>query len=398
MRNSVDRMAILVAGREPGAVKTIAGALAADESWQVECRHIQNGHADPLYGLEFTPDALVLKLSHAWEQELKALAERPAEHRPPVVVVADAAAGDAMRLAMQAGARDFLAGPMAEGDLLEALSRIARERAVSAPPTTSSVIAFVSAKGGAGASVLASAVAALMADQAGLRTVLVDLDLHFGTLGAYLDLEPARGLVEALDAVESLDEVALEAFMQRHPTGLRLLAPVPGSQSVLSEPSATRVDELITLLGRAYERVVLDVPRAIGPMTAAALHRAEEVVVVLQQDFAHVQDASRLVRILRRELGIGRDRLMIVVNRYRKSDPVTLEDIGKALDLTRIVTVPNDYRTVSDCLNRGAPIHTAGGRSPVRKALVRLEAHLRGNRDSSGPGFFRRAFGSVLRS
>jgi pilus assembly protein CpaE len=108
-----------------------------------------NGHVDPLHGVADVPDLMVLHLSHLWREELEAIAARPPELRPALIVVGAASDMNLMRLAMQAGARDLLPHPFVEQDLLQAIERTLedRPRAIkSATPGQISV--FMNAKGG----------------------------------------------------------------------------------------------------------------------------------------------------------------------------------------------------------------------------------------------------------
>ena len=128
-KQSFDAMRILVASREKEAVEAVRDILDQAGEWQITGRHISNGHVDPLYGLTELPNVLVLKVSGAWSDELEAVSSRPADQRPPLVVIAEASDSDAMRMAMRAGARDFLTKPVEPTELVEALRRITRDSA-----------------------------------------------------------------------------------------------------------------------------------------------------------------------------------------------------------------------------------------------------------------------------
>ena len=106
--------------------------------------------------------------------------------------------------------------------------------------------------------------------------------------------------------------------------------------------------------------------------TATVLSRAEKVVLVAQQTVAHLHDTKRLVFLLRDQLGLPTDRLLLVVNRFDKKSEVRLQDFADVLPGVAIETVPGDYRRVAESINLGVPLCVGAARSPLGKRLLEL--------------------------
>ena len=200
---------ILVVSRRKDVIDSVENSLHSLPDANVQHRLATNGHFDPLHGVTSTPHVLVLHLSATWRDELAAFGARPADRRPALIVLGPAQDTQVMRAAMQAGARDLLAWPLVALDLLEAVQRIEVERQASIARDHGSITAFINAKGGCGATFLACNVAHLLAAQSNRRVALIDLDLQFGTAPLYLDLFPKRGIHQALQNLEGLDELAI---------------------------------------------------------------------------------------------------------------------------------------------------------------------------------------------
>ncbi len=100
--------------------------------------------------------------------------------------------------------------------MLAAVRRLTRELKSSKKTGSSELIAFINAKGGSGGSFLAANIAHLLVAVSNRKVALVDLDLQLGNLTQYLDLEPKRGLIEALDVAADLDGVSIEAYLTKH--------------------------------------------------------------------------------------------------------------------------------------------------------------------------------------
>jgi pilus assembly protein CpaE len=386
------KLGILTVGRDRNELAGLDAALSTYPDFHVDSRHVTNGHVDPLHAVDRLPDVLILCLSENWRDELQALVERPAATRPPVVVIAPSGDPQIMRLSMQAGARDFHTRPVDYHELVATLQQVDKF-SEPARPGSNGLTALINAKGGSGASLLAANLAHVMATEAGMRVALLDMDIQFGNLGLYLDLVPERGMLEALEAADELDAVALQAYMTRHRSGLDVLSTTHEQVALPGEIDASRLNHLLDVMQGAYEHVVVDLPRQIDLLTTTVLERASRIVLCMQQSVTHVQDACRLRNILRDELGVSEERIILAVNRYDARSSVTLADIGKNLDGPAVVTIPNDYKRVSENVNLGIPLLEQSRNAPVGKAINSLMHEVCGQPPVPRPGLLTRVLG-----
>jgi pilus assembly protein CpaE len=355
-----------------------------------------NGHVDPLHHVEKMPDVLILHLSHLWREELEAVAARHLERKTALIVVGAASDVGVMRLAMQAGARDLLAEPVVKNDLLIALERVKRERQTQAQAAQGTIAAFVNAQGGCGATLLACNVAHMLAAESKKRTALLDLGLQFGAAPLYLDLFPQRGIWQAMENLDGLDEVALEGYFARHASGLHVLSHGTDDRVDTRELAPVAVEHLLDVALRSHEHLIIDLPRRVDALLATVVQRSQQVVIVLQQSVTALRDATRLVQWLRGEGGVGRDQLCVVVNRYDKAASISVADIEKALGCSDPVLVPNDFRMVSECINSGTPLLDRARGAAITKAVMTLETRLGGSAARPRSGVLARTFSNLL--
>jgi pilus assembly protein CpaE len=125
--------------------------------------------------------------------------------------------------------------------------------------------------------------------------------------------------------------------------------------------------------------VVIDLPNHIDALSAAALERADTVVVVLQQTVPSLHNAVRMFDLLTRGLGVPLTHIEVVVNRYRKNAAVEIPDVRQALQGKEPTCVPNDYAAVTESIDMGVPIYDGARRSATTKALLKLEHALGGH-------------------
>ncbi len=388
---------VLLASRVQSALRTLQQSLAQQGDFEVHPRLMSNGHADPLHGLAFRPDVVVLRFDGENLAELAAWSDKDGASRPPLIVVGPAGQAAAMRLAIRAGAKDFLPEPVAAADLIAALHGVRDEtlRMSRKSGSTGSVHAIVGVAGGVGTSFVATNIARILTADAEPTVpppMLVDMDLNFAPLSHYLDLHPEQGLLQALEMVDGLDELALNGYGAKHRSGLRLLSATGGPAVLSKDVSAEKLSRLVQVLATCHPHVIVDLPHALDSLTATVLSLSTHVVLVMQQSLLHVRNATRLSQILRNELGVPSDRLQVVVNRFQKDALVQLDDIRRSLNIEALLTIPSHYRSALESADSGVPLYDADRNSVVVRAMRQLVATLTGENTEPRGGLLRRVF------
>jgi pilus assembly protein CpaE len=386
------KLRVLLASRSAEALRLLSASLADVKDVACTARLISNGHTDPLFEVHPVPDVLVLRFDTASLAELATLAKSTPDTRPPLIVVGPAGSPEAMRLAVQSGARDFLAEPLNSEEFVAVLERLRHEpRRHQFPVAQAEVTLVLGAAGGVGTSFVACNLAHAFATEASAPTLLIDLDINSAPLTSFLDLVPERGLPPALAEVEFLDQHALTGYVTKHRSGLHLLG-APSKTSILTKSlDANRIATLMGVISERYRYIVVDGSHVLDDFSVTTLGMVKTVVVVVQQSVVQLKQAARVMRVLFAEYGIPDDRIVVVVNRHLKRSTVALEDIQRTLARTRLVVVPNQYKTVLSSIDGGVPILEFEPSSPVAKSIVGLQRELRGAPPAEKLGLLRRA-------
>ena len=284
-----------------------------------------------------------------------------------------------LRSAMRAGATDVLPWDAALDEVREVIERASRQTmrlreaekdaATAEGERAGTVITTFSTKGGCGKSLIATSLATLLAQEAPEQVVLVDLDLAGGDDAVMLQLVPERGIREAAELGTSLDESALQAFLTRHSSGLKVLT-APTHPKYAEEISTESVAHVIRLLRDMYRWVIIDGPPSFTDHILAALDMTDVVVVITSMDVPSIKNLKLSVETLR-ELGIPRDQLRLVLNRADSKVGLTIREVEKSLGTEIDATVPSS-REVPFAVNQGVPVVLSRPKAPVAKALVEL--------------------------
>ena len=372
---------ILLAGRSQAALEHIEHLLEQYGGVDLTRKLISNGHSDPLYNVTRQHEILIYVVGDGWEEGLTALAERSPAQRPHTLVVGPDGDIARYRAAMRAGARDYIVEPVTSEELANALDQITQELQSQRSRKSAELVVVMNTKGGSGASMIATNLAYIDATETDQRTLLVDMDLQFGALPSYLGLPFNNGLMKALKDVEHLDAAALDGLVLKHSDGLRMLAASPEELILNEEVPQPRVASLFRLLGDSYEKIVVDMPRQIDAISSLILQHADKIVLVMEASLAHTRDAKRLLQILHQVLGLPRERIKIVINRYDKSGTVRSDDVRDALGFDEVTTLPSDFKRVNQSINIGSPLLQAARAARITRDMIQLTHSLRSTRE-----------------
>ncbi len=303
---------------------------------------------------------------------------RSAERRIGIVGVT--AATDPMRIveALRAGCHQISVAPLDRADLVSAIKRALDESPKSVDPTR--VVAVMGAIGGAGATTVASFLAADVAQFSEQRVLLIDLDLEFGNLARFWDAAPNHTFCD-LAYADEIDSTLVEKAATELESGIYIVARPPSIEEALGvEGHAVR--RVIESSKQVFPHVVLDLPRKIDHVTRSALEVADKLVLVLQCNVPSVDNARRLLKVLER-LEFPRSRIEFVMNRAnRKIHNVSIDEIEREIAKPLLGAVPNDYQLIADAMDLGQPLSVNGA---VRRATRRIAHRLYGD-EQNGNG------------
>lgn len=286
-------------------------------------------------------------------------------------VVAERETTEALRAAIRASASGFFLWPEEREALV---ADAGRARRVPSPDgsATARVVAILGARGGAGATFVATHLAALCATE-GATVVLVDADPFFSDVGAALGVTNGASTMTDLSPVA--DELAwehLDRVLYQHPRGFRvLLAPSDGAEAALP---TDRLRDVVDALRSRVDVVVLHLPRSVE-IAVPAIEAADELLLLVTLDVLAFRDARRLISLLEAR-GLER-RCGIVVNRASPSEVIP-EDVERVFGLPPLAVIPID-RAVPRAQNRGELLAGAG---PAVRRLQALAAHVLRGREA----------------
>lgn len=279
-----------------------------------------------------------------------------------IFAVAAVAEPDVILQTMRAGANEFFPWHSAaqsrqitdsfHGAVRRTSAR--REAAHSGARQPCTTYVFLGAKGGAGTTTVSVNCAVELARVTKKRTIIVDMKPCLGEVALFLGVRPRFSVLDAIDSLHRLDADFLRELVTRHKSGLDILA---GSDQ-FDRPNAedaTGIEELLRVLTRTYDYVVIDAGSIINSFVVSSLYAADTVFLITNPDVPSIRNAQRLIDRVR-QIGAGSERLKVLLNRESDQHLIEPRQIETALGYGINHTFSSDYRTVATALNSGVPL------------------------------------------
>lgn len=291
----------------------------------------------------------------------------------PVIAVGGVIEISQFREFLAVGAFDYVDRTLGDVALVDSVARARRQGARRTtdlgPARSGKVVAFCGSRGGVGATTCAIATAWSLAHRNDTSTVLLDLDLVFGTTAFALDIDPGRGLREGLEQPARIDSVFLERCLVRDGPRLAILsAEEPFDDGNDLDASAAIV--LLEELKQTFDCIIVDLPRGLTPINRSFLAAADDIVLVTSATFAGLRDAIRWLEYF----ATVADRAVIRVVQGPAPPGVALprdefeKNLGHKIDLV----IPYDANSAASAANSGKAITEIAPQGPVAKAIAEL--------------------------
>jgi pilus assembly protein CpaE len=340
-----------------------------------EISELPEDWSDFLERIERTrPDVVILdvtKLREPMEQVIQRI--RSTKYQPAVCVLNKTKDPEAILTAFRAGATEFLSPPFGQAlrDALEHIAKI-RETTPDSHHHNGKVFAFVSAKGGCGATTIACHVALELASRHCGKALLADLDLESGLIGFLLKSDSAYSIADAARNLNQLDDSYWAGLVYKG---------IPDVDVITAPPAATpglvsidQVEPVVVFTRTLYDWVVFDLGRNLSAYALSILGSIDGLYLVTTYEIPALHQAKGIIQSVLRA-GFSQDRLHLIMNRMPKHTDVTVDEIGKMFGLPVSETIPNDYVSLQEAYTEGRLL---GPESMLGKSYGRLAAHMAG--------------------
>lgn len=239
------------------------------------------------------------------------------------------------------GIANYVLKPLSPSTLEAAYAKAttAPKAAGAAERKPGKAFAFIGTRGGVGASTVSANLAGIIADRTGKQVALVDVDAYYGSIAISLDIDPSRGMREALENPDRLDGLFIERVVSKPLPNLSVLS----SEEALHDTIQLHERALPVLMRELrgkFDYVILDLPRHLDGFVRGCLQQAEQTVVVTELSLLSLRDCLRLTDLMRDHLHVKPP--LILANRSGLAPKIEMQvsDFEKGISATLTAKVP----------------------------------------------------------
>jgi pilus assembly protein CpaE len=339
---------------------------------------------------ELRPDVVLMDINMPDMDGITATEQiRKANPSTQIVILSVHGDPNYMRRAMLAGARDFLTKPPSVDELTSAIRRAGkmaheeREKAAlrqpvsgqtptgfATPFTQGCIIVVYSPKGGTGVTTLAVNLAVALKN-GDSEVVLVDGNLQFGDVSVFLNEQVRNSILDLAPRADELDaEIIEEVLISHASTGVKILAAAPKPEYA-ENVSGEQFGKVLSFLRKIYTYVIIDSSPILTDVILSAMDLSDLIILITTQDIPAIKNA-RLYLDLADVLGIERQRILFVMNRFDRRIGIMPEKVGESFKHEIVAVIPVEERTVLPSINRGVPFITGDQSRPITKSIFSL--------------------------
>ncbi len=332
--------------------------VVIEMGWQPEkCN--KGGLRNAVQSLSITasPNILMVDLSESGDplSDINALAE---VCEPGTVVIAVGQVNDVRlyRDLIASGIHDYLLKPLSPGQVRDAL--VNAQAVFTSPKHHDPAVAkrhistaVIGTRGGVGASTLVTSLAWLFSADEKMPTAMLDLDVHFGTGALALDLEPGRGLTDAIENPSRIDGLFIERAMIRANDNLAILsAEAPMSTPLMTDGAA--FVQLEEEFRQAFEMTVIDLPRNMLINFPHLLADVNVVLLVTEMTLASARDAIRILSWLK--TNASHIQPIVIANKVQSGlAEITRADFEASVERKIGFSIPYDIKAATNAAKLG---------------------------------------------
>ena len=211
-----------------------------------------------------------------------------------------------------------------------------------------------------------------LAEKKNVQSVaLIDMNLLFGDIPLFLEIEPKYNWSEITKNISRLDDTFLKNILSVDASGVCVL-PSPSYLSDQNLATPAIMERLLLVMRRMFDFVVIDGGQSLGSISLKILELSDTLLLVSNLTLPCLSNTNKLLRTFH-DLGFPpKENIKLVINRYLKKSDISIKDAETTLEKEIFWTIANDYQTAVTALNRGKALSQFAPREAITNNFRKL--------------------------
>lgn len=275
---------------------------------------------------------------------------------------------------MRQGISEYLVSPVSAVQFIETLAVLYADPA-SQPKAK--MHCFVGAKGGTGSSMIAHNVAWCISEKLNENTIILDLDLSFGTSGLDFNLDSSgKGIIEALLDPNRLDDVLMNRLIVK-PTDRLSLFIAPSSLEDGFDPPIKSLEKILEVVRGNFGHVVVDLPHIWNNWSRTLMNMSDEVVLIMQPDLVCLRNAKNIFDyLISQRPNDTKPRVVLNMTEQLKRPEIPIKEFTDALGVQPTTILTHDNALFGTAANNGQMVGEVDPKNKNSEALMALASTL----------------------
>jgi len=298
------------------------------------------------------PDVVVLDVSSLIDHLPETIAKiKETGITPMLIALNESADPESILAALRAGFHEYLFPPL-HGNLRRALERRSEERDHFREGSRKGrVIAFLSAKGGCGATTLACHTAIEIQKLNKFDILLADMDFDSGMVHFLMKTKSTYSVQDAFNNLHRLDMSFWKAIVSNGTPRLEIIS-APSPVCLRQQPRPEQLQQVLRFVRQNYDWSLVDLGRNLSFLGMSVLDEIDETCLVTTLDVPALHQAKTIVQTLM-NTGYARNRLRLILNRVPQRLEVTPEEIEKMFGIPVFAVLTDEYQDLYDAYAEG---------------------------------------------
>ncbi|MEL7655567.1 MAG: AAA family ATPase [Bacillota bacterium] len=329
-----------------------------------------------------SPDIIIMSLG-VGDTDILSLTERVILNKPRthVILLTEYLDIDILQSAMRVGAHNVIEFPTSVKEFSQYIKSVYHNESLRLESLNkkqnltwmSQIISVFGPKGGLGKTTIAVNLAARLAEY-NKKVALIDLDLQFGDINIFLDIDTNDTILELVQESFSANIDSVRSYMSLHSSGVHTLC-APKSPEYAEMISSEKIQSLLNLLRTYYDYVIIDTPSVFNETTITALEASSTILFITSTDDISILKNSRLSLSLLKSLQQG-EKVKLIVNKSDDNSSVSIKNLENVLGYSVWMKLQSDEKAAKAAINRGIPFVINNPNSRISQSIFNLSETL----------------------